>query len=265
MGLRNFTFINPANIEEFVKTKPISDEQQSIIQKNADQICFQLLNSFISIEDYLTRFILEALGVPQGNQVDIEKLKSYNQRFAKIFSAKDRQDIMQSLLKEDIIIDNKKTDIELPTDFKKIKTLDYWKALQLGFEYRNNLAHNGYRTLVGKIKGKYIMQPTIMATKSQIERGYPNINILRRSEIDSETKKRTYLSFLDFTGNLFYELRGPFGSRFIVNPTQRGSEFLVKRKNRLESIMKSFLKSKEKKLDRFIIEFQTDFEKKDCD
>ena len=260
MNLINFTFISPANIEEFVRDKPISDEQQKLIQKNADQICYQLLNSFINIEDYLTRYILEALGVPQGNQADAEKLKSYNKKFSKIFGAKDRQDIMKSLLKENIIIDNKKTDIELPTDFTKTKSLDYWKALQLSFEYRNNLAHNGYRTLVGKVNGTYVMQPTIMATKSQIDRGYPNINILRRSIIDSKTMKRTYLSFMDFTGNLFNELRGPFGSRFVVNPTEKGSEYLEKRKNKLESIMKSFLKSKENKLSKFIAEFQADFE-----
>ena len=115
---RNLRFVNDETAKEFLEINPISNKEQDLMFDKADKRSYKLMHSFATIEDYLTRHIYGGLGVHNREDVWRANSKSYKEMFSKIFSSKDRQDIMKSMVDEGYIKDTTNKMIRLPTDFR---------------------------------------------------------------------------------------------------------------------------------------------------
>ena len=243
--------------------RPISFQQEQEVVKLADQSCYKLLNAFTNLEYSLAKLVLHSLGLDADKEVWKAKHEIYRTKLSKIFSIHEIREIIGEFEKVGIIKANEElNNIQLPTHFKTDKKVSYLEALRIAFEYRNNIAHEGYIFFYFKHQDKFKINPIILAKEHQIKKGYPNIPLLERSIID-EAGKCIHLSFMDFVGRLLLGLppHGVTSMRYEIIGNPDIELFLDKRVKKAEGTMKSLLKSKLKKIEKFTNEIIEDYKK----
>ena len=266
--MKNLRLIDGVTLPEALTIRDEIDAAVDLADKNA----ISLIRLFATIEDYATRWIFTAIGVDIDSEHWLKNRAEYRRRLSVIFPMAERLEILRVLIQDGSIRDQLEHKIKIPSDFG-IGFLPFFRALQIAFEYRNSLAHNGYLTIVGRHGDSLYADPVIEARPHHLENGFSHASLNQPLVIcKSNAVMQTFFSepkmitkgsnqqasypFIEFINSLATEFNGGvLGSsaqRFAVASTVPATELFERRKLKLKDTTDSFVKSKEKKLDALL-------------